>query len=276
MKKLIINITSIFMGMMMLHSCEEYNPVEEIAKIGLEGPNVYWELPTASVTAGDELDFYSEYWSKDNTIQSVSVWYDVVKNLHYSITYPGNGFTFILDSTELSREFQEITSYPHNSANWNEAKHAYVLAAKIPVSYTLSSSEKKNPFVYSDEEFVKLFPEGIKVRFAEALYPNLTRAELKKLFVQDYLLVDEPTFNSYYELVFNPNTGQDEYKLLEQHITTMKGYLKAIPFSSLIYNSSKQFYSYEYSKGYKLNSRLRVVNGNKIDVFSDVKVITVN
>lgn len=48
-----------------------------------------------------------------------------------------------------------------------------------------------------------------------------------------------------------------------------------LPFSALVYNKNRQFYAVEFSRNYELNARFRVVNGQQVANFSDVKRITV-
>jgi hypothetical protein len=57
--------------------------------------------------------------------------------------------------------------------------------------------------------------------------------------------------------------------------TALRNHLNEVPFSAMIYNKNRQFFAVEFFQGYELNSRFRIVNGNGVENFSDVKRITV-
>jgi hypothetical protein len=61
----------------------------------------------------------------------------------------------------------------------------------------------------------------------------------------------------------------------QEAIPLLNTKIRQLPFSALIYNKNKQYYAVEFSRSYELNARFRVVNGNQVENFSDVKRITV-
>ena len=262
-----------FLIMMISASCEINDPVGDIARTGDIAANIYWDVPLTNVTAGNEVSFYAEYWSVDNTFNYLGVWYDIKKNLKYSLTYPANGYTYTLDSLEIAREFLEISTFQHLAGNYDAEKKAYILENKFPVSYTLSSLELKNPLTYDQEQLNKLVPQGVRTRFINNLFPLLTYQDFRTLLLVDRQLVTEEVLEGYFDTV---NEGETVTRVMkESAAATLRGHLNEVPFSAMIYNKNRQFFAVEFFQGYELNARFRIVNGNGVENFSDVKRITV-
>jgi hypothetical protein len=174
-------------------------------------------VPLTNVTAGNEVAFYAEYWSVDNTFTYLGVWYDIRKNLKYSLTYPGNGYTYTLDSLEIAREFMEIKSFQHSAGTYNAEKKAYVFENNFPVSYTLSSLELKNPFTFNQEQFNKLVPAGVRSRFLTNLFTLLTYQDFRTLLIADRQLVPEETFEGYFDTITEGETSNPCYESFGSH-----------------------------------------------------------
>ena len=254
-------------------SCSINDPVGDISTPGYITANIYWDVPVTNVTAGNDVSFYAEYWSPDNTFPSLGVWYNVRKNLKYALTYPGNGYTFTLDSTELSREFIEIKSFQHTTGSFVQSKKAYVIESSFPVSYTLSSLEYKNPATYNPEQFGKLIPASVRNRFVNNLFPLLNYQDLKTLLVTDRQIVPAETFETWFTQATSGETTV--YTLKDEFKNQVRTYLNEVPFSAFIYNRNRQFFAVEFFQGYELNARFRIVNGTGVENFSDWKRITV-
>lgn len=259
--------------MISVMSCTINDPVGDISKPGYITANIYWDVPVTNVTAGNDVSFYAEYWSLDNTFPSLGVWYNVRKNLKYALTYPGNGYTFTLDSTELSREFIEVRSFQHSAGSYVQDKKAYVIESSFPVSYTLSSLEYKNPVSYNSEQFGKLIPVSVRNRFVSNLFPLLNYQDLKTLLVTDRQIVPAETFETWFAQA--SSGGTTIYTLKDEFKNQVRTYLNEVPFSAFIYNRNRQFFAVEFLQGYELNARFRIVNGTGVENFSDWKRITV-
>lgn len=256
-------------------SCNENNLIEDMAQIGFKGGNAYFELSSTTVAAGDSSNFTAQYWTEDDIISELGIYYDVKKHMRFRITYAGNGYSLTYDSVEVSIEFQKIVDILHSKSNFSTKSKAYVVEGKIPVSYTLFSILTENPYNFSEEEFVNNFPSDMKMKFLKGLYPTLSREELKTLYTTKYKLIDQDTFESYYDLVFDENSGKNIYTLKKEFEQTMFDHLTNIPFDQLIYNSAKQYYGLYYNRYFKLNTKFKVVNGNGVAVFTEPKEITV-
>lgn len=276
MKAKIINLLLGCMGLVWFSGCEIHDPIAEISTPGYFAANVYWDVPNTVVPAGSEVPFYGEYWTVGDEFQYVGVWYDVVRTIKYSLTYAGNGYTFAFDSLGLAREFQEIAAFEHNAGWYDPEKKAYALEAAFPVSYTLSGIEVVNPLTFNQSQFSQQFPQKIVDQFFDGLFTTLAYADLKQLLVVNHALIEEAEFETHYSTVTDPDTGLESKVINAESVDILKGLLKQVPLQDLLYNSSRQFFGYEFIRVYELNARLRVVNGNGVEQFSESKKINVN
>ena len=258
---------------MLFTSCEINNSVLDISKPGYVAANIYWDVPVTNVNAGNEVSFYAEYWSVENVYNDLGVWYNVNKNLNYVLTYPPTGYTFTLDSSALVRESLEIKTFPHSAENYDAEKKAYVIEDSFPVSYTLSSLEYKNPITFNQEQFNQLIPEYIRTLFLNNLFPQLTYQDFKTMLVTDRQIVEEEVFEGY----FNTETVEEEIMrtIKPEAESILRSHLNEVPFSVFIYNKNRQYYAVEFTQGYQLEARFRIVNGNTVENLSEIKTITV-
>ncbi len=266
-------IAGLFSLSAVMSSCEINDPVHEISDPGYIAANIYWDVPVANVTAGDEVEFYAEYWSTDETIDYLGVWYDVEKRLSYTLTYPVNGYTFNVDSTELARELLEIKTIAHSEENYDAEKKAYAITDQFPVSYTLAPVVYVNPPQFNQEQFNQLIPVEIQQQFIENLFPQLGYQDFRNLLRVNRQVVEEEVFENYFDTIME---GETEIRVMKAEAEEpLRSHLNELPFGDLIYNRNRQYYAVEFSQGYILNARFRVVNGNQVENFSDTKVITV-
>lgn len=254
-------------------SCTINDPVADISSPGFIAANIYWDIPVTNVNAGNEVSFYAEYWSVDNVINYLGVWYNVNKNLKYTLTYPPNGYTFTLDSSALVRELLEIKTFQHTETNYDTDKKAYVIEGSFPVSYTLSALEYKNPIAFNQEQFDQLIPEYVKTQFINNLFPQLSYQDFRTLLVTDRQIVENEVFEGYFDTNVE---GEETIRIMKTGAAAvLRAHLNEVPFSAFIYNRNRQYYAVEFTQGYQLNARLRIVNGNDVENLSEIKTITV-
>ncbi len=275
MKTKIINLIIVSFGSLFFLSCEIHDPIAELSRPGNFAANVYWDIPNTVVNAGSNVPFYSEYWSVDGKIEYLGVYYDLVRKISYSITYFGNGYTFSFDSTAIAREFQEITKYQHSASFYNPEKKAFVFENVFPVSYTLSGFEERNPVTFNLAQVNLLYPPNIQNRFYEGVFTTLTYNDLNTILVINNQLISAVDFETHFDVIVDPGTQQVKKNVKPTSVATLKGLLKQVPLSSLVFNPNRQYFGVIFSRSYELNARLRVVNGNQIENFSDSKKITI-
>lgn len=283
MKKLKLYILWAISMLFVFSACEKHDPIDDLALIGQQTANSYWEIPNLSTLAGDSISFQAQYWSVDNTITYLGVWYDIMNNYTYSATNSAFSYTLEAGAVETGREFQEIIdlSDRHGQNLWNDSLRAYVLDAKFPVSHTLTSTIVSDPIDFADASAaIKSFPATFETEFKEGLYPKLLEvadsSKVMKLLTVDFPRTDTLSVRAFYEIKFDENAGTDITVMTETAKELIKNYLNTIPLDSLVYNPLKLIYGMKYEKNFKLNARFRVVNGNGVENFSDEKEITVN
>lgn len=268
--KLLVLVGSV---LMINSSCTINDPVADISSPGYIAANIYWDVPVTNVTAGNEVSFYTEYWSVDDVYNYLGVWYDVNKNLKYALTYPPTGYTFSLDSSALVREMLEIKTFTHSDENYDEEKKAYVIEDSFPVSYTLSSLEYKNPITFNQEQFNQLIPAYMRAQFVNNLFPELTYQDFRTLLVTDHQIVETEVFEEYFDTI---TEGEETIRVMKAGAeSALKAHLNEVPFSAFIYNKNRQYYAVEFTQGFQLNAQFRIVNGNDVENLSENKTITV-
>ncbi len=256
-----------------ISSCEINDPVGEISDPGYIAANIYWDIPVTNITAGNNVDFYAEYWSTDETIEYLGIWYNIDKILNYTLTYPANGYTLILDSTELAREFLEIKTFAHSEENYDPEKKAYVIEDQFPVSYTLAALSYENPSVFNQEQFNQLIPADIQEQFLNNLFPQLGYQDFRNLLRVYRQVVEDEVFEGYFDTIME---GETEIRVMKAEAEeALKLHLRELPFGDLIYNRNRQYYSVDFSQNYQLNARFRIVNGNQVENLSETKVVSV-
>ncbi|SHE33742.1 hypothetical protein SAMN05444274_10191 [Mariniphaga anaerophila] len=264
----------IFSAFLLITACTINDPIDDISSPGYVAANIYWDVPVTNVMAGKDVSFYAEYWSVDNKFNDLSIWYDVNKNLKYTLSYPPTGYTLTIDSSALVREFIEIKSLDHSDASYDAEKKAYVIENSFPVSYTLSSLEYKNPIAFNPEQFNQLIPEYVKTQFLDNLFEQFSYKDFKSLLVDDQQIVEEEIFEGYFDTI---TEGEETIRVIKPEAeTSLRAHMNEVSFGVFIYNTNKQFYAVEFTQGYQLNARLRIVNGNNVENFSETKAITVS
>lgn len=256
-----------------ISSCEINDPVGEISAPGYIAANIYWDIPVTNVTAGTDVDFYAEYWSTDETIEYLGVWYNIDKTLNYTLIYPANGYTFTRDSTELAREFLEIKTFAHSEDNYDAEKKAYVIEDQFPISYTLASLDYENPSAFNEEQFNQLIPAEIQEQFLNNLFPQLGYQDFRNLLRVYRQVIEDEVFENYFDTIME---GGTEIRVMKAEAEeALRSHLNELPFGDLIYNRNRQYYAVEFSQNYQLNAQFRIVNGNEVENFSEAKAISV-
>ncbi|WP_439182563.1 hypothetical protein [Carboxylicivirga taeanensis] len=267
-------------GFLPLTSCEINDPINDLVKTGDKAANVYMEIPLDKVSAGKNVEFYTEYWSEDDQYSKLEIWYSIHMQLNYSLTAPLTNYTFSLDSTELSRELQLIQSFEHSTDNYNAEKYAYVLEDGFPISYTLSPSSISKLLDYDETQIQRYFPQSVIDRFYVGFFETLNYDLLYELLVDKYTMLTDVEFETHYDVqeVEDPNqAGQTiEIKVMKpESAAVLSGMVREIPLQDLVFEPLHLFYNMSFSKSYELKAKFRVVNGLGVQNFSEEKNVTV-
>lgn len=281
MNKILKYISFLSLGLLGLASCEINDPVDDMIQTGQMGPNVYLEVPNKNLKAGLDVDFHAEYWSLDDQFKALELWYSLEANYKFVLASGINSYSYKLDSVQLARENQMVVAYEHNPAFYDKEKAAYVLDDAFPVSYTLAPTVLQNEITYDDKLVKKFFTTEIIDTFYVGLYETLDYKLMHLVLVERAELLDQETLDTHYDEVdeLHPDTGEPIGKkkiLKEESKPVLFELFKQVPLSYLVYNAIDLKYLVTYIKEYKLHCSFRVVNGNDVEVFSELSEVKLN
>lgn len=169
-------IMSIVAAALVLTACAKHDFFDEDTITGKVGPEAYWEVGSAVVTAGSNMDFIAQYYSSVSQIDHSEVWYDVEETVDKTVTCPWTvTFTYTLTSniTEQKRVSQLIKEYKHAESMWSDSLHAYVLNDVFPVSGTLAAFDWKQPAQFDSAKMVQYFGDTYMADFKEAVHKKM-------------------------------------------------------------------------------------------------------
>ena len=266
----------------LLSSCEVHDPIDDWAMIGNVTPMTYWEIPSSTISAGNNVAFNAQFYSSENVaIDHMEVWYDEIENIALSATCPIVTFVFTQSgaSSNVAHVFQKKASYDFKEEYWNQDKRAYVVSDVFSTSNTLKIVEWKDVEVFDNKKYNELFPDTFATAFRRDLYVELEKKEkysdLRKLMI-DLEVISSEELKNYTDSAFNDNSQKMDYWIKDESKTTVKAKYDAIPFEKLIYDATSQVYKVEYTKDYTLNAAFKVFDKNGNVGVSEKKTITLN
>lgn len=177
--KTIFKTLALGLLLMTVASCEKHDPFDENTITGAVGPEAKWDIASSMIKAGDSMEFTGQYYSTvaDNYIDHSEVWYELFEKedkLVSAALIKAFSYSYTSNTTAQKRMLQTIQSYPHSEDLWNDTLHAYVLADKFPISYTLSpvswaqpkdtNGFTKNLHAYFGENFATEFKQGLTAK----------------------------------------------------------------------------------------------------------------
>ena len=259
-------IMAIMAMALVMASCAKHDFFDEDTITGKVGPEAYWEVGSAVVPAGGNMDFSAQYYSSASTIDHSEVWYDIEETLEKSVTCPWTvTFTYTLSSniTQQKRVSQLIKEYAHAEELWNDSLHAYYLNDAFPVSGTLAPFEWKQPAQFDSTKMEQYFGPTYMQEFKDAVHAKMQYADYKKMYIGMGKLDD---FRQYTDSTEDKNQGEGVYVYHfpkndagEEVVPyAMDSIWETIGFAELIENAANGYYEMEYKRSYALNAILRV------------------
>ncbi|MDG5799090.1 hypothetical protein QA597_01780 [Marinilabiliaceae bacterium ANBcel2] len=279
MRNIVNSLMILFFGAFVFLSCETNDLIDDIARPGHFAASVYWEVPSTTVSAGDEVEFEAQFWDREDDIELLSVWYGIERELRYTFTcMSGNEsvHTFAYDSSGVARERQKIKEYDFSSDLYSEEDMAYIFKNSFPTSHTLRSDRiaESETTELTQEDVENIVPGYIIDSFYETVFPEFDYDMLYMLLVIDNEIVDEEEFNSYFEEVAvglpDPDTGEQEYEMdmKESSEEILFDYFSQVSFPNMIFDSRDQIYRFNRTSIYYLDAQFSVINGNGVENFS--------
>ena len=177
--KTIFKTLALGLLLMTVASCEKHDPFDENTITGAVGPEAKWDIASSMIKAGESMEFTGQYYSTvaDNYIDHSEVWYELFEKEDKMVSaslIKAFSYSYTSNTTAQKRMLQTIQSYPHSEDLWNDTLHAYVLADKFPISYTLSpvswaqpkdtNGFTKNLHAYFGENFATEFKQGLTAK----------------------------------------------------------------------------------------------------------------
>lgn len=259
-------IMAIMAMALVMASCAKHDFFDEDTITGKVGPEAYWEVGSAVVPAGGNMDFSAQYYSSASTIDHSEVWYDIEETLEKSVTCPWTvTFTYTLSSniTQQKRVSQLIKEYAHVEGLWSDSLHAYLLEDAFPVSGTLAPFEWKQPAQFDSTKMEQYFGPTYMQEFKDAVHAKMKYADYKKMYIGMGKLDD---FLQYTDSTEDKNQGEGVYvyhfpkdaegkEVVPDEIESI---WNTIGFAELIENAANGYYEVEYKRSYALNAILRV------------------
>ena len=248
-------------------SCAKHDFFDGDTITGKVGPEAYWEVKSAAVTAGDSMQFTAQYYSSKEKIDHSEAWYSIDETIEYTVICPwmaSTTFSKTSSVTEHKRISQFIKSYPHDEAYWSDSLHAYTFTDYFPVSGTLSPVTWSQPTEYDSTKMLSYFGQAFIDAFQEEVHSKMQYEDYKKMytgltFMEDFLL--------YTDSAINPNSNEMEYFFKKDSTTgetaqwvldSMDYYWNKVTFPDLIFNAGNSYYDVDYKRSYSIDAELRV------------------
>lgn len=267
-------------------SCAKHDFFDEDTITGKVGPEAYWEVGSAVVSAGSTMDFAAQYYSSASTIDHSEVWYDIEETLDKSVTCPWTAtFTYTLSSniTQQKRVSQLIKEYAHTQDMWSDSLHAFYLTDNFPVSGTLAPFEWKQPTQFDSAKMVQYFGDTYMADFKEAVHQKMKYADYRKMYIGMGKL---DSFQQYTDSTEDKNQGEGVYvyhfpqdaegNTLQWVTDSMELYWDKITFDMLIENAANGYYDVDYSRTYSINAQMRVYDERDVYSATQSKEIVIN
>ncbi|MDD3405481.1 MAG: hypothetical protein PHH23_04355 [Paludibacteraceae bacterium] len=270
---------TLFAGVLFgLASCTEYDMVDNVVRVGQMAPTVYWELPSNSVAAGEDVEFKAQYYTNEEGVVAdhLEVWYLINNNVNTSVSCPlvssTLAFTMATNVTNVTRDNEKVATYLHNPNSWDNTKRAYQLDTTFSTSKTLAAISWATPETWDQEKFDTYFPATLPQTFKDSLYKKCNYAEFRSILIKLNLMTPE-RFEGIKDSVKNPNTGGFDYFIKTDSMPIVKGMYDNTKFSDLILDPSSGTYNIEYSKIYTLTATLKAIDSKGIAGITDKKEI---
>lgn len=268
--------------LVMLAACTENDPINDDVIIGEMAPQLYWDVLSSTVTAGNNVPFTVQYYTTAETpISHLELWYNVVQEESKMVVCPWvETFSYSYTSTvrEEKRISQRISEYPTSEDYWSDSLSAYKFNAQFPTSNTLNSISWMTPSSFDSTLMVTYFGAGFMQHFKDSLYGLMQFADFKRMYTGMALLDD---FKPYTDSTYNDNSGQWDYHFPEINgqypvPDTLQTIYNNIAFADLIFNASTGNYDVEFRRYFTLNAILKALDMKGIAGLGASKEITLN
>lgn len=279
-------IVMLMMTVGVMTACDKHDSLDDQVFIGKMAPQVYWDVPGLTVSAGDSVAFSAQYYTTgERPISHLEVWYNTVETEEKQVT--ASWVTSVTYSIVVSNVVERLPEnfaqarYQHKEEFWNDSLHAYAMNDKFPTSYTKSkvqwgSSDWDSTLVikYFGENFMQHFKDSLEAILKAD--PDKSYADYEQLYINAG--GDVQTFiESYADSALNENTNKYERFFIGHVIPAgVDSFYQACTFKDLIWDKKKAEYGISYKKQFLLNAILRCYDDEGTYGMALSKEITLN
>lgn len=229
-----------------LFACEINDPIEDLGETGGFAANIYFVPITPAAKAGTDIDTEVEYWSKDDQFTAIDFFHAVYLVDKISFDLKDVQYTYRYEETREKLEKQVYKSIQHNFTKFNPEKNAYVIKPvyQVPLEYKKVSYKKTNTTLPT---LNTVLPDEVKEDFYKVIASGLSKSQLQTILVNVHQVIDQATFDSYYQ----------DGKLTDSGNANVIAKLMSIGIPSLI----KDNFSYEVTHRVTLSFQITTSNG---------------
>ncbi len=263
-------------------ACEKNDFIADVVTTGQQTPSAYWELPSSTVGAGNNVEFVGQFFSAEkNPIDRMEIWYSETEHKSMSVTCPNLTTNYVksLATDEVVHINQRKATFEFSEDLWDNSKRNYVLTSSFPTSNSLKPVTWTNVANFDQDKFTTLFPENFMSEFRSELYTEIEQkdkyADLRKLLLS-LNVMDDIELKSYTDSIFNDNTQLWVFWIKDEAKSTIKSKYDAIEFKDLIYDSANAAYRVAYEKNYTLDATFKVIDKKGNTGVTESKEITLN
>ena len=277
-------IAILTMALGVLVACDKHDTLDDQVFVGNMAPQVYWEVPNTTVSAGTDVAFTAQYYTTgDRPLSHLEVWYNTIEVEDKQVSAPWvTSMSFSMVSSQTVERIPMTSTqvkYMHNEEWWNDKERAYQFETTFPTSPTKSKVEWSNTAWdstlvnrYFGEDFMQYFKDSLKRALdknVDASYKDYSALYVAKggdirVFVEEYT---DSTFNE------NTQTYDKHFKNHELP-AAMDSLYEACTFGDLIFKGGD--YSISYKKQFMLNAILRCYDDEGTYGLALSKEITLN
>lgn len=273
----------IFLALMsvVLIACDKHDNLDDLVFVGKMPPQVYWEVNSTAVNAGQDVPFSAQYYTTgESAISHCEVWYNVIETTSKQVSAPFvKSFSYTVSSTsEVEQRISQcIKRYPHDEAYWSDSLRAYVLEDNFPTSNTLGKLSW-GATEYSEDYMNTYFGDGFMSSFKDSL-EQILKADVDKSYVDYKSLCDalgySEMFEQYVDSAFNENTDSyDKFFVNHELPAEVDQVYQNASFADLINSSTG--YSVSYTKQYSMVAVLKCVDENGVAGVALTKELSFN
>ncbi|HHH55416.1 MAG TPA: hypothetical protein ENK91_17290, partial [Bacteroidetes bacterium] len=185
----------LFIGFVLM-GCETNDPLKDMGVLGKQNANIYFVPMQPIADANAEIEYEVEYWTVGDVIKSQSLWDKIYISGEYEIEIKDASYTYKNTFDSLYKDKTLYKEYDFDFTDWNPAKNAYDFKSKYFVDgkYAKKTFKENN---ISKSDFFALISENELNGIFQSLINN--KSLLKKIIVENNNVVDEATFDSWFD-----------------------------------------------------------------------------